>query len=36
MEKLLVPYSAQVTLVIENYNEIVWFSHAVQSMTMIT
>jgi hypothetical protein len=33
MEKLRVPYSAQVTLVIENYNEIVWFSHAVQSMT---
>ncbi len=29
MEKLRVSYSAQVTLVIENYNEIVWFSHAV-------
>ena len=33
MKKKRVPYSSGVTLVIENYNEIVWFSHAVQAMT---
>jgi hypothetical protein len=33
MRKKRVPYSDQVTLVIENDNEIVWFSHAVQAMT---
>lgn len=34
MKKLRVPYSSRVTLVIEHFDEIVWFSHAIQAMTL--